>query len=260
MRSNTRARGFTLIEVMIAVAIGLFLTTVIATLFVNSRTGYNTTDEISRMQENMRFAYQLLTRTVHLTGYRSSPNAPAMGEFGLFIGGAIALNGTNDDVNGSDTLTVRYQGSGAPDGSIVDCSGVEIRGGEMVTNVFSIGARPDGSLALFCDRSTDLNPDVIRSEIVPDVQAMHILYGEDTDTGVLTDFVVDRYVPRAGVGDMDNVRSVRIALLFQTTNAGTRNDLDARTYDLNGAAVGPFNDARVRRLVNWTFNLRNRTP
>ncbi len=257
MRSQTRARGFTLVEVMIAIAIGLFLTAVIANLFVNSRSAYNTTDEISRMQENMRFAYQLLTRTVHLAGYRSSPNAPAIGEFGLFLGGAIALDGSNDDVNGSDTFTVRYQGSGPPDGTIVDCFGREIRADEMVTNVFSIRDL-NGAFALFCDRSIVGIVGVDQLEIVPDVQAMHILYGEDTDSP--TDAVADRYVARGGVGNMDNVVSVRIALLFQTANAGSRNDVDARTYDLNGAAVGPFNDTRVRRPVTWTLNLRNRTP
>jgi type IV pilus assembly protein PilW len=258
MSLSVRARGFTLVEVMIAIAIGLFLTTVVATLFVNSRSAYNTTDEISRMQENMRYAYHLLTRTVHLTGYRSSPNSPATGDFGLFVGGAIAINGTNDDVNGSDTLTIRYQGAGAPDGSVVDCSGREIAVNEIVTNVFSIRPGQNGGLALFCDRSIVGNAEVIQFEVVPDVQAMHVLYGEDTDSP--TDAVADRYVPRGGVGNMDSVVAVRIALLFQTANAGSRNDLDTRVYDVNGAAVGPLNDTRVRRPVTWNLNLRNRTP
>lgn len=258
MTSRPRSGGFTLVEVMIAIAIGLFLTAVVAHLFVNSRSAYNTTDEISRLQENMRFAYDLLTRTVHLTGYRSSPNTPSIGEFGSFVGGAVALDGTNDDVNGSDTLTVRYQGSGAPDGSIVDCTGVEIRADQMVTNVFSIREGQNGALALFCDRSIVGVAAVTSFEIVADVQAMHILYGEDTDSP--TDAVADRYVARAGVGNMDNVVSVRLALLFQTANPGSRYDMDTRTYDMNDSAAGPFNDTRVRRLVTWTLNLRNRTP
>ena len=258
MRSHLHARGFTLVELMIAIAIGLFLTVAIANLFVNSRRAYNTTDEVSRMQENMRFAYQLLTRTVHLAGYRSSPNAHSVGEFGLFTGGAIAIDGTNDDVNGSDTFTVRYQGSGLPDGTIVDCTGAEIRADQIVTNVFSIRPGESGRLALFCDRSVVGAGGVTRMEVVPDVQAMHVLYGEDTTSP--TDAAADRFVPRAGVGNMDNVVAIRIALLFQTATAGSRNDIDTRTYQLNGAAVGPFNDTRVRRLVTWNLNLRNRTP
>jgi type IV pilus assembly protein PilW len=242
---------------MIAIAIGLFLTTVVAHLFVNSRTAYNTTDEVSRMQENMRFAYQLLARTVHLAQYRSSPNMVATGQWGLFFGAAIALDGTNDDVNGSDTLTVRYQGSGAPDGSIVDCSGAEIAANVMVMNRFSIQPGDNGRLALICERSTDGGAET-RFEIVPDVRAMHVLYGEDTD--MPRDTVADRYVARGAVINMDTVVSVRIALLFETANAGNRDDLDTTVYNLNGVAVGPLNDTRVRRLVTWNLNLRNRTP
>ena len=208
MKSHLLTRGFTLVEVMVAIAIGLFLTAVIANLFVNSRSAYNTTDEISRMQENMRFAYQLLARTVHLTGYRNTVTVPASGLNGTFVGGAIALDGTNDNVNGSDTLTIRYQGSGngAPDGSIVDCTGAEIRADQIVTNVFSIRPRQNGRLALFCEPGIVGGAAVPPVEIVPDVRAMHILYGEETDAGTLTDYVADRYVPRNGVGNMDSVR------------------------------------------------------
>jgi type IV pilus assembly protein PilW len=264
MRRHLRTRGFTLVEVMIAIAIGLFLTTVIANLFINSRTAYNTTDEISRMQENMRFAYELLTRTVRVAGYRSSPNSSATGDFGVFIPrpvppGDIAINGTDDDVNGSDTLTIRYQGSGVPaDGTIVDCSGREIVATDIVTNVFSIRQGQNGNLALFCDRSIVGAPEVIQVEIVPDVQAMHIRYGEDTSSP--NDAAADRYVAQPDVGNMNTVVAIRVALLFHTANAGGRNDLDTRVYDMNGVAVGPFNDTRVRRLVTWNLNLRNRTP
>src|ERR1043165_7328718 len=54
---RTRNQGFTLLELMIAMAIGLLLTLIIGTLFVQSRRTYLTTDDVSRMQENMRFAY-----------------------------------------------------------------------------------------------------------------------------------------------------------------------------------------------------------
>ena len=89
-------------------------------------------------------------------------------------------------MNGSDTLTIRYQGSGngAPDGSIVDCTGAEIRADQIVTNVFSIRPRQDGRLALFCEPGIVGGAAVPPVEIVPDVRAMHILYGEETDAGL----------------------------------------------------------------------------
>ncbi|MGZ5145108.1 MAG: PilW family protein, partial [Burkholderiales bacterium] len=57
-------RGFTLIELMVAMTIGLMLTLVVANLFLGSRATFQTTDETSRMQENIRYAYQLLTRSI----------------------------------------------------------------------------------------------------------------------------------------------------------------------------------------------------
>jgi type IV pilus assembly protein PilW len=255
MKAALRSRGFTLVEVMVAIAIGLFLTAVIANLFVNSRSAYNTTDEISRMQEHMRFAYQLLARTVHLAGYRNTPSAPPI------VG--IWLEPGSEEENGSDTLGVRYHGSGPPDGTIVDCAGMEIAENETVANRFFIGPGANGRLALRCVRSIVGNEAATRVdvEVVPDVRAMHILYGEERDVGALRDYAADRYVPWGTGGlDLDRVLSVRIALLFETANAGARDTVDNRTYQLNGVAVGPFDDTRLRRLVTWNFNLRNRTP
>ena len=69
-----RERGFTLVEIMVSLTIGLLLTVAIASLFVNSRRTYATTEDLSRMQENIRYTYQELTRAMHLAGYKSSPN------------------------------------------------------------------------------------------------------------------------------------------------------------------------------------------
>ena len=92
--------------------------------------------------------------------------------------------------------------------------------------------------------------------LVPGVENMQILYGEDTSG----DLVADRYVSVASVANLDNVVSVRLALLFQTPTTQAGAVIDTRTYDMLGTAVGPFNDRRVRRLLVLTVNLRNRTP
>jgi type IV pilus assembly protein PilW len=246
---RTRNQGFTLLELMISIAIGLLLTLVIGTLFVQSRQTYLTTDDVSRMQENMRFAYQTLSRTVHLAGYRSSPNSDKRV---IFAAPNQAISGTDSPGTTPDTLTVNFQGSsngaGPADGSVVDCTGQEIPVGVLATNTFAIAAGADGNTALFCNGT----------ELVPNVANMQVLYGEDSDD----DFVADRYVPLASVGNLDLVVSVRIALLFQTPLilAGAGVQPDTNTYNMNGTVVGPFNDLRTRRLLVLNVNLRNRTP
>ena len=248
--------AFTLIELLVAVTIGLLLTIVIGNLFVGSRATYQTTDEMSRMQENIRFAYQLLSRTIHSAGYRSSPNSYALaqsGVAGVFDSPNDALVGTESGGTVPDTFTIRYQGSGtgagAPDGSIVDCTGAEIDAGVMTTNTFSIAVGANGSNALFCNNGAAV-------EVVSDVDNMQILYGEDTNS----DLVADRYVVATDVADFNSVVNLRVSLLFRTTNIASSVLQDTATYNLNGTVVGPFNDTRIRRVVTLNMNLRNRTP
>lgn len=240
-------RGFTLVELLVAVTISLIITIVIAQLFLGSRQTYATTDDMSRMQENIRFAQQLLIRTVHLASYKSQPNAVTGN---VFSGGNAALAATSGAGTASDTITVRYQGSGngagTADGTILNCLGTRIDAGVMATNTFSIAAGANGSNALFCNGV----------EIVPDIVNMQTVFGEDTNA----DLTADRYVALPDVTNINNVVSARIALLFQTPTAQAATLLDTKTYDLNGIVLGPFNDLRIRRVVNTTINLRNRTP
>lgn len=264
MNTNPRRpapQGFTIVELLVAMTIGLFLTVVIAQLFLGSRATYTTTDELSRMQENIRFTHQLFTRVLYLTSYMSAPNsyrererAPNASTPVLFEGATVGLTGTEGAGTISDTLTVRFQGSGpagAPDGNITDCLGRPIDGPTIAVNIFSVAVNG----GLLCDNGQGGGP----IEVVPDVQAMQILYGEDTEPWKERDGTVNRFVPFSGLSSPDRVVAVRVALLFQTPGTQANVAVDGRTYDLNGVVLGPYNDTRLRRTVTMTFALRNRT-
>lgn len=243
------ARGFTLVELLIAIAIGMALTVVVSQLFYHSRTTYTTTEDVSRMQENIRFAYQVFTRTVHLAGYKSAPNVATEV---AFPPGQEPIDGVEGAAAGeSDTLTIRFQGAnsaaGAADGTIRDCAGTAIAAGVTAFNTFTIGVGANGANALFCNGV----------EMVADVENMQVIYGEDTSG----DLVVNNYVNRSQVTDLANVRSVRIALLFSTRSPNSALAIDSTTtYNLHGQVLGPFNDRLIRRPVVMTVSLRNRTP
>ncbi|MGZ5089887.1 MAG: PilW family protein [Burkholderiales bacterium] len=246
-------RGFTLIELMVAMTIGLMLTLVVANLFLGSRATFQTTDETSRMQENIRYAYQLLTRSIHHAGYRSSPNTVASQ---IFNAANQAVTGTDGGGTASDSFTIRYQGSGTgtgtADGSIVNCTGAEIDAAAMTYSTFTIAAGANGGNALMCDNGAAGGP----VEVVPDVENMQVLFGEDTNA----DMVADRYVSAPNVTNFDNVISIRVSLLFRTANISASVLKDTGTFNLSGTVVGPFNDTRIRRVVTLNMNLRNRTP
>jgi len=93
-------------------------------------------------------------------------------------------------------------------------------------------------------------------ELVDGVNAMQILYGVDTDQ----DQQADTYVTANNVTNWNAVISVRIALLvYSLEQYGTAADT-TKTYTLlNAAAVGPYNDRRMRQLFTATATLRNKT-
>lgn len=74
MNSN-RLRGMGLVELMVWVAISLIITTVIGTIYVNSKQITRVNDTISRLQESGRFAIHLLDRDMRMAGFRGCNGA-----------------------------------------------------------------------------------------------------------------------------------------------------------------------------------------
>jgi len=67
MKSN---RGFSLIELMLALALGVVVTAGIVSLFVGNNQTYTLLSGQSRMQENARFAVDFIGRSARAAGYR----------------------------------------------------------------------------------------------------------------------------------------------------------------------------------------------
>jgi type IV pilus assembly protein PilW len=64
-----RERGFTLVELMVSVAIGLTLTLGVMTVLVSGAGIYQRSDGRARMQENARFAMTVLQQDLRMAGY-----------------------------------------------------------------------------------------------------------------------------------------------------------------------------------------------
>jgi type IV pilus assembly protein PilW len=268
-----RQRGMSLVELLVAMAIGLVITVVIANLFIGTKQTYRTQDDLSRMQENLRFAFQVIGRTVRQAGYRADWHRTMEYVYGV---GLSPIDGTNaTGVNNSDTIIVRFQGSGTgtsavncvstnscagADGRVLDClgnrvdrqmgpgTGLNITYVENRIEVRNGGA--NGGPALFCS----INQGVSWTEIVPDIEDMQVLYGEKTGP-----IAVDRYLAAGTVGlSMVQVLNLRVALLHRSPNLSA-GEVNTRQYNLLGTVVGPFNDQRIRTAATTNVVLRNRT-
>ena len=74
MKNNFLRRvsaGFTLIELLVSIAIGLFLIAVVGGVYLSSKDSFNYQDAMSRLQENSRFAMELLARDIRMAGFSS---------------------------------------------------------------------------------------------------------------------------------------------------------------------------------------------
>ncbi len=64
-----RAAGFSLVEVLVAVVLGLVVVGGVVTVLVTSKTTYTTQDSLARLQENARFALEFIARDLRMASY-----------------------------------------------------------------------------------------------------------------------------------------------------------------------------------------------
>lgn len=261
LRRRPAAAGFTMVELLVAMTLGLLLTIVIGQVFLTSKESYRTTEDLSRLQENARFAVSALTRIVRMAAFSTDPNAIKSAVFPLAT--APALAGVNGAGTAADEITVRYQGSGAPaaDDTILDCHGNAVKGGDLAVGRYYLAAGADGASALFCDNTGTVLPVGTPTgpvELASGVENMQVLYGEDAKP--TPDGTANRYVDPSAAGfSFDRVVSLRFALLVRSTNEVAAST-DTRTYNLLGTVFDPVNDRRLRRVFTATITLRNRAP
>ncbi|MBN1008035.1 PilW family protein [Amphritea pacifica] len=65
---NRPQRGFSLIELMIALVLGLFIIGGVLAVFIGSSASFNSNESLSRVQENGRFALEILAEDLRNTG------------------------------------------------------------------------------------------------------------------------------------------------------------------------------------------------
>lgn len=283
-------RGVTLVELMIALAIGLLILLVITSAYMSGIGTQRAQTDMTRVEESARFGFDLLSRAIRRSGFRDVTSAYPVGYVGNraqeFCGTdptGSAFRATNDAttvdlgggvtanvVNNSDTITVRYYGEDNPahtgaDGVVLDCLGNAVRRGTLVQDTIYVAADPanNNEPTLFCNTDNPAGPGNLA--LIPGVETMQVLFAEDTDG----DTVANRYVPANKLGAIDDARGVLVSFVVRSLNA-TGSDRSAKTlrhfgndYDevaAGDAAGGTFTgaaDGRVRLQFSNFISLRN---
>jgi type IV pilus assembly protein PilW len=228
-RSARSQRGFTMVELMVTIAIALFLLGGLLTIVQNMRGTYNNQQALAQLQDQQRFALSVVTDVIQAAGYFPDPIGmtatsalPAVGNYQV----GQPFWGT---VGPPDSIGARYVTAGG-DGVIL-CDGSTNAGAagtsQVYTNVFTVvppaGGAPGQLVCTLTIGAAAANAPVT---IVNGVQGLQVYYGVKRNTAI-TDYNVDTYftanqMQLAGPNgnDWNNVSSVRIILTFTNPLAG----------------------------------------
>ncbi|MEW5008717.1 MAG: PilW family protein [Cycloclasticus sp.] len=134
LTSKSTQSGVTLVELMIALVLGLIIAAGLSQIFVSSQKTYRITEEQSRLQESARFGFEFITRGFREAGYSGCraierlniqviANAPTPSyNANNIVSGSEATSSTlwspalnsdieDDVIAGTDTLSIQKAGS-----------------------------------------------------------------------------------------------------------------------------------------------------
>ena len=111
--NRRRMAGLSLVETMVAITISLILMGGAITLFINNKVTYESTDNMSRLQENARFAIDFMIRDLRMAGYFGCNNA--IDKVNSTIAGAGDLVDITSPLEGFDDSLAAWSPSGSND-------------------------------------------------------------------------------------------------------------------------------------------------
>ncbi|CUI03476.1 PilW family protein [Massilia antarctica] len=257
----SRQQGIGLVEVLVAMTVGLVLLGGVGYMFVGSKQMNTAQTDVVRLQESTRNALDVLGTALRQAGYRLNVD-----EDGI-VGEPIAGMADGD----SDILILRHDPSWVVDatpspaipnrllGKERNCEGTEIVSNNAVdpakidsqinTNLIVYQFKVvNGKLKCYADDSaTPAGPGVV---VADNVERMKITYGIGDGKEAVTS-----YVASPTSDQFKKVSVVRVSLLLRGPSKGVT--VGTQTVKFNGADV-VTTDGQLRRVVTSTFNVRNR--
>lgn len=163
-----RIHGFSLVELMVALTIGLIILTAVSSLFVSSKQTYTTQDRLARLQENARFAMHFIVKDLRLAGYfgcisditPDSINNTLNNSADFAYNAQIPIEGVNNiaGISGSPTGTwYPSANTTMPANAIPGTDAIAIRMGDASSNIYLNQEMPNDSAVLKANSITGLS-------------------------------------------------------------------------------------------------------
>ncbi len=269
-----KQQGLSLVELMVALTLGMVLMAGFLQIFMSVRSTYAANEASSRLQENGRFALDFLTRHARLAGYidpkrnleeltglprpimpTASPECPPPGVSADFcsVDRGVIADPVEEQETG-DRIVFEYQPP-LENGKRYDCAGNEVTKNNLnIITVFTTRRKNDeSSLAcrnVYIDGSNTSLGGNGYQELVDGIDAIQFQYG------LAPNGFVQQYVTASAVDNWNDVAALRIAVLANSINSVTPAPAQ-KNYYLLDAGPYTFSDGKMRQVFTTTVYLRN---
>lgn len=224
--------GFTLVELMIALAVGGIVMAAVMTSFLSQHNVYLAQDEVVEMQQNARVVLDMLTRDIRTAGY--NPSGKANAGIVTFTQGRLGFtqdldgNGTLDITPKTTVEVITYGFASAYDADtngIVDANGASAPLG-----------RNTGTATGLEDASHAFDP------VANNFRAIEFRYLDGA--GLVTTTASD-------------IRSIQVSILVQAAHPDTKTPVPSRAYTTPSGATWDSTAGYRSRYFTTTIQCRN---
>jgi len=227
----TRQSGLSLIELMVAMTLGLMITMTLGYILMGSRSTYRTQDASARVQDTGRFALEYIGRQIRLAG--RTDISPLDSVAVVYVTDPITPStAAANRLSNATQLTVQYQDS-------QDCNGIGVA---TVINTIN----RDGNQQLQCQGTNEALPSQPFAE---EVEELQFRYATVNAAGVVT-WAATPTAPVVAVEVCIRVRSSANGVLNATQII----------RNCAGTDIADPGDTRLRRTFTSVFAVRNNIP
>ena len=274
--SKTKQTGFSLFELLIAMMIGLFLLTGIATSFVSSKKASVSRDQLSVLEDNGRLALEIISKTIEHAGYTPITNASALpeniisntsdivsgtctgGDSNLVNSALFTTSRVTNDNAGGDSIAIAQYGD---NNLFIDCGGNELPTTCRVPDFGSVSASlPSEASTIysaFFVENNELRCAGSRGStvqtIATGIENIQYLYGIKN----ANNNSVERYVNATDINNQwGSVVSIQVGVLVRSKGP-VKNNAEQEVFSLLDQKVTAPTDRYQRAVFTTTIRLRN---
>lgn len=274
-----RQSGFTLIELMIAGFIGVFILTGLMNLFITTNKSVTLSGSLSQNQETGRFAMDYMTKFIRTAGYTEDftqttypifiANSAVVNPITCSGNQALACSENNPAGIRGDRLSIPFVVGDMNNDIMRTCTGTlvggPVNGQQNLVNVFWVSDDADTIRELRCRTFDRTNNDWLDNpvSIINNVERFEFQIGVASSE---EDKYASRYINLDTLEadpntTLNHVRSIRIAILTTSQDSDdvnkTQSTIKERKYVLLDAPEFSFEDSNLRNIFINTVELPN---